>query len=46
MGGGREVPEEADIGIYLWLIHVDVWEKPTQYCRGIILQVKMISTKC
>ena len=18
--------------IYLWLIHVDVWQKPTQYC--------------
>ena len=19
--------------IYLWLIHVDVWQKPTQYCN-------------
>ena len=22
----------------LWLIHVDVWQKPTQYCKAIILQ--------
>ena len=26
--------------IYLWLIHVDVWQKPTQYCKVIILQLK------
>ena len=19
--------------VYLWLIHVDVWQKPTQYCN-------------
>ena len=25
---------------YLWLIHVDVWQKPTQYCKAIILQFK------
>ena len=24
----------------LWLIHVDVWHKPTQYCKAIILQLK------
>jgi len=24
--------------LYLRLIHVDVWKKPTQYCEGIILQ--------
>ena len=22
------------------LIHVDVWQKPTQYCKAIILQLK------
>ena len=22
-----------------WLIHVDVWQKPTQYCKAIILQI-------
>ena len=29
------------IYIYLWLIHVDVWQKPTQYCEAIILQLKI-----
>ena len=24
--------------VYLWLIHVDVWQKPTQYCEAVILQ--------
>ena len=23
--------------VYLWLIHIDVWQKPTQYCKEIIL---------
>ena len=26
--------------IYLWLIHTIVWQKPTQYCKEIILQLK------
>ena len=26
--------------IYLWLIHVDVWQKPTKFCKEIILQIK------
>ena len=26
---------------YLSLIHVAVWQKPTQYCKAIILQLKM-----
>ena len=26
--------------VYLWLIHVDVWQKPKQYCKAIILQLK------
>ena len=25
--------------VYLWLIHVDVWQKPTQDCKAIILQL-------
>ena len=25
---------------YLWLIHVDVWQKPTQHGKAIILQLK------
>ena len=27
--------------VYLWLIHVDVWQKPTQYCKVITLQLKI-----
>ena len=27
--------------IYLWLIHVEVWQKPRQYCKEIILQFKI-----
>ena len=27
--------------VYLWLIHVDVWQEPTQYCKAIILQLKI-----
>ena len=26
--------------VYLWLIHVDIWQKPMQYCKAIILQLK------
>ena len=26
--------------VYLWLIHVDVWQKPIQYCKATILQLK------
>ena len=27
--------------VYLWLIHDDVWQKPKQYCKAIILQLKI-----
>ena len=37
----REVQEGGDIGIYLWLIDVDVWQTPMQYCEAIILQFKI-----
>ena len=26
--------------VYLWLIHVAVWQKPTQYCKAIIPQLR------
>ena len=26
--------------VYPWLIHVDVWQKPTKFCKVIILQLK------
>ena len=27
--------------MYLWLTHVDVWQRPTQYCEAIFLQLKI-----
>ena len=27
--------------VYLWPIQVDVWQKPIQYCKAIILQLKI-----
>ena len=36
---GREV-EEGGGTVYLWLIHVDVWQKQTKFCKAIILQFK------
>ena len=30
---------------YLWPIHVDVWQKPSQHCTTIILQLKLIAFK-
>ena len=38
--GGMEVQEGRDM-YNLWLIHVDVWQKPTQHCKAIILQLKI-----
>ena len=35
--GGRFKTEGTYV--YLWLIHVDIWQKPTQYCKAIILQL-------
>jgi len=26
--------------IHLWLIHVNVWQNPPQYCKAISLQLK------
>ena len=26
--------------LHLYLIHADVWQEPTQYCKAIILQLK------
>ena len=34
VGGGREVKRKGTT-LYLWLIHADVWQKPTQYCKAI-----------
>ena len=29
-----------DFFLHLWLIHVDVWHRPTQYFKAVILQLK------
>ena len=42
-GMGREMrggSERVGTYAYLWLIHADVWQKPTQVCKTIILQLK------
>ena len=31
--------------VYLWLNHVDVRQKPTRYCKAIILQLKISKFK-
>ena len=41
---GREVGgrfKKEGTFVYLWLIHVNVWQKSNQYCKGIILQLKI-----
>ena len=34
---GREA-QKGGIYVYLWLIHVEVWQKTTKFCKPIILQ--------
>ena len=41
-GGGTGI-QDGGTHVYLWLIHVDVWQKPPQYCKVIILQLKLIN---
>ena len=31
--------------MYLWLIHVVVWQKTTQHCKAITLQLKKVRIK-
>ena len=37
--GGRFEREGAHV--CLWLINVDIWQKPTQYCKAILFQLKV-----
>ena len=41
-GMGREVGGGSEWGTHMrpWLIRVDVWQKPVQYCKVISLQLK------
>ena len=36
VGGGSEMGTH----VYLRLIHIDVWQKPSQNCKVIILQLR------
>ena len=38
-GAGGQVQEGRDIRLP-GLIHADTWQKPTQYCKVVILQFK------
>ena len=40
-GGGRGI-QDGGTHVHAWLIHVDVWQKPPQYCKVISLQLKYI----
>ena len=31
--------------LYLWLLHIVIWQKPTHYCKAIILQLKVDKLK-
>jgi len=38
-GGGRGV-QDGGTHVCPWLIHIDIWKKPPQYCKIISLQLK------
>ena len=40
-GGGRGF-KMGGTRVHPWLIHVDVWQKPPYYCKGIIRQLKSL----
>ena len=43
-GKGRElqaVVQDGGIHVHPWLIHVNVWQKPLQYCKVISLLLKL-----
>ena len=44
---GREVGRGLGWGthVHQWLIHVNVWQKPPQYCKVISLQLKKKNRK-
>ena len=42
--GGRGILDRGSC-VYLWLIHVDVWQNPLQYCKVIMFQSKSINRK-
>ena len=43
--GGREVQEGEETYVYLWLIHVDIWQKPTLESKHPPIKNKSIFKK-
>ena len=43
-GGGRG-GRDGETHVNPWLIHVNVWQKPLQYCKVISLQLIQINEK-
>ena len=43
-GGGGGV-QNGGTHVHPWLIHVNVWQKPPQYCKIISLSLKLINLK-
>ena len=43
--GGRRGGSEWGTHVNPWLIHVNVWQKPLQYCKVISLQLIKINKK-
>ena len=39
-GGDRRETQEGETYVYLWLIHVDVWQNSTKFCKANIFQLK------
>ena len=39
-GEGGEGGSGWGTHVHLWLIHVDVWQKPPQYCKVIVFKLK------
>ena len=44
-GGRWEGVQDGGIHVHPWLIHVNVWPKPPQYCKVISLQLKLKKKK-
>ena len=46
-GDGREVQEGEDIYIHLWLIRVDIWQKPKNSAKQLFnLKINTLKKKC
>ena len=39
--GSERVVQDQGTFVHPWLIHLNVWQKPPQYCKVISLQLKI-----